>query len=115
MNSVCICGLVKNCAPYLTKVISNIETIGLLFSDYRVIIAYDNSSDNSLEILEKWSSENSKVVLYKEKEDATSFRVYNITRARNNCLDILRKNYSNYEYCTPFNISNADFYIVKII
>ena len=50
----CICGTVKNCGPFLEKVFKNIETIGKIFDDYRVIMAYDNSTDNSLKILQEY-------------------------------------------------------------
>jgi hypothetical protein len=29
----CICGTVKNCGPYLEKVLKNIETIGKIFGE----------------------------------------------------------------------------------
>ena len=51
----CICGTVKNCGPFLEKVFKNIETIGKIFDDYRVIMAYDNSTDNSLKILQDYN------------------------------------------------------------
>ena len=34
----CICGPVKNCGPYLRKVFDNIEKIGSLFDDYKILI-----------------------------------------------------------------------------
>ena len=45
----CICGTVKNCAPYLNKVFENIEKIGAMFEDYKILIYYDKSSDNTLQ------------------------------------------------------------------
>ena len=61
----CICGTVKNCAPFLEKVFNNIETIGKLFDDYKIIIAYDNSVDDSLAILRKLQHEyTDKLILY---------------------------------------------------
>ena len=52
----CICGTVKDCGPYLVKVLQNIDKIGALFDEYSTIFAYDNSSDNSLEILENYKN-----------------------------------------------------------
>ena len=49
----CICGTVKNCGKYLEKVLENMETIGAIFSSFKIIISYDVSIDNSLEILQK--------------------------------------------------------------
>ena len=45
MNNIecCICGPVKNCGPYLDKVLENIEKIGGLFKDYKLFIFYDSS------------------------------------------------------------------------
>jgi len=43
-----ICGCVKDCEPYLDGVFHNIELITKMLDDYRIIISYDESSDNSL-------------------------------------------------------------------
>ena len=50
----CICGAVKNCEKYLTNVLKNMELIGSLFEDYDVILFYDNSTDNTLNIFVKY-------------------------------------------------------------
>ena len=42
----CICGPVKNCGPYLTKVFENIEKIGSLFDDYKILIFYSLFESN---------------------------------------------------------------------
>ena len=60
----CICGPVKNCGPYLRKVLENIEKIGSLFDDYSIIIYYDNSTDNTLEILKEYQLKNPKLIFY---------------------------------------------------
>ena len=51
----CICGTVKNCGPFLEKVFKNIENISTIFEDYKIIIYYDNSNDDSLQILQDFS------------------------------------------------------------
>lgn len=94
----CICGTVKNCGPFLNKVFKNIETIGKIFDNYKIIIAYDQSNDNSLEILENYKSINNNIILHIETEPQTPYRTHNIARARNKCLDIIRNNFSDYEY-----------------
>jgi len=53
-SKCCICGTVRNCGLYLEKVLQNIEKIGSLFSDYKIVIDYDESNDNSLEILNNY-------------------------------------------------------------
>jgi glycosyltransferase involved in cell wall biosynthesis len=94
----CICGTVKNCGPFLDKVFKNIETIGKIFDDYRIIISYDHSTDNSLQILQKYESIHDNLTLHVETEPQTPYRTHNIARARNKCLDIIRNNFSDYEY-----------------
>lgn len=95
----CICGTIKNCGPYLEKVFKNIELIGNIFDDYNIIISYDDSIDNSLEFLQKYQTEHpDKFILHVEKQPLLPYRPYNIARARNKCLDIIRSNFINYEY-----------------
>jgi glycosyltransferase involved in cell wall biosynthesis len=98
-GNCCICGTVRNCGPFLNKVIQNMETIGAIFDDYRIVISYDNSNDNSLEILKTYNyKKKDKVILHIGKEKLSNFRVYNIAKARNNCLDTIRSKFLNFEY-----------------
>ena len=62
----CFCGTVRNCAPYLEKNLQNIEIISQLFEDYEIIIVYDKSDDNSLEILKQYQEKNNKLKLYEK-------------------------------------------------
>lgn len=95
----CICGTIKNCEPYLQKVFKNIETIGQIFEDYKIIIAYDKSNDNSLSFLNNYKINNpEKMILHINTDMVSNFRVYNITKARNKCLETIRKQFSDYEY-----------------
>ncbi len=106
-SKCCICGLVKNCAPYLEAVFNNIQTIASLFSEYHIIFAYDESSDNSLSILRDFIKKDSNITIHIETEDATPYRVYNIARARNHCLRIIRNNWSHYEYFIMIDCDNV--------
>ena len=54
----CICGPIKNCGPYLKKVFENIEKIGSLFDSYQIVVFYDKSNDNTLEILNEYKLKN---------------------------------------------------------
>jgi len=94
----CICGPVKNCAPYLKKVFENIEKIGSLFDDYTIVIYYDKSSDNSLEILKEYQIRNPRLHLYVNKQKMLPFRTYNIAIARNMCLKYVKINKDKYPF-----------------
>jgi len=60
----CICGPLRNCEPFLDKVLFNIEQIGTIFDDYEILIFYDESSDNSLTKLKKYQENNMRLKLY---------------------------------------------------
>jgi glycosyltransferase involved in cell wall biosynthesis len=122
-NKCCICGTVKNCGPYLEKVFKNMEIIGKLFQEFKIIISYDQSSDNSLDILLKYQSKNpDNFILHIEKEPLLEYRTHNIARARNKCLDIIRSKFSNYDYfimmdcddvCSePILLENLLYYLI---
>ena len=94
----CICGPVKNCAPYLTKVLENMEKIGSIFDDYKIIIYYDKSSDNTLQLLKNYQLKNPKMLLYVNKNPISSFRTHNLAAARNFCLNYVVQNKKDFPF-----------------
>ena len=78
----CFCGPVKNCGPYLLKVLNNIEKIASLFEDYTIILYYDNSNDNTLEILKEYQLKNPKLLFYVNSKPLSPFRTHNIAKYR---------------------------------
>jgi hypothetical protein len=63
-NKCCICGTVLNCGNYLDKIFSNMEELGKLFDDYRIILYYDKSNDNTLNKLKSYQAINDKFIFY---------------------------------------------------
>jgi len=107
-SNCCICGTVKNCSKYLEKVLKNMELVGALFYSYKIIISYDDSSDKSLEILENYQKLHSDtMILHVNTQEVYEFRVYNIAKARNKCLDIIREQFSDYEYFIMMDCDNV--------
>ena len=102
VDSLVICGTVRNCAPYLEKVFENMEAIGSLFSDYKIVISYDSSTDGSLDILkglqERIGLGKGQLILHINTEPLYEYRVYNIAKARNKCLDTIRQMFPEYKY-----------------
>jgi hypothetical protein len=94
----CICGTVRNCGPYLNKVFKNIEKIGSIFDDYTIIIYYDKSCDNTLEILTKYQKINPKLFIYVNKKKLSEYRTIRIAKGRNTCLKFVRENQDKYPY-----------------
>lgn len=117
----CICGPVKNCAPFLKKIFENIEKIGTLFDDYKIILFYDHSHDNTLDILKTYQAKNPKLHFYVNPLPVSKYRTHRIAHARNFCLDYIKKNKDLFPYfimmdmddpnCKNINISVLQEYL----
>jgi len=86
----CICGPVRNCGPFLDKVLQNIENIGSLFEDYEILIYYDKSTDNSLNKLKEYQVKNHRLKLYINPKLTSPFRTHRLATARNFCLEYVK-------------------------
>jgi len=114
----CICGPVKNCAPYLNKIFENIEKMSSIFDDYAIIMYYDRSSDNTLQILKKYQLINQKLHVFVNTMPVSKFRTHNIAKARNYCLNMVRRKYPDFEYfimmdCDDVNVKNIHLPTLK--
>ena len=104
----CICGTVKNCAPYLNKVFENIEKIGAVFEDYKILIYYDKSSDNTLDILKSYQLKNPRLLLYINKTLVSKFRTHNLAIARNFCLNFVRQNKDQFPFFIMMDMDDVN-------
>jgi glycosyltransferase involved in cell wall biosynthesis len=115
MNSCCICSIVKNGAQYLERVLQNMEQIGSIFDDYVIIICYDDSTDNTLQILKDYVDKNSRFrLLINTTKIEVGGRTHKIANARNHCLKHIKEYFTDYQYfimmdcddacASPFNI-----------
>jgi hypothetical protein len=110
----CICGPVKNCGPYLNKVLDNIEKIGSLFDDYKIVLYYDKSTDNTLQILKEYQQTNPKMMFYVNKKPISRFRTHNIAIARNYCLHFVKKNKEKFPFFIMMDLDDVNCKEVKI-
>jgi len=94
-GKVFICGCVKNNSKYLNDVFKNIDNIIRLFSDYKIIIAYDESSDDSLDILHKMSEQYKMEILKCDNKNPSLYTCENICKARNTILQHIRSGENN--------------------
>lgn len=97
-NKCCICGPIKNCAPYLGKIFENIEKIGALFEDYVIIMYYDRSNDNTLDKLKEYQQRNTRLKFYVSIDAVSPYRTHRIAKARNFCLEKIRETYADYPF-----------------
>ena len=119
----CICGPVKNCAPYLSKVLDNMEKIGSLFDQYSILIYYDHSTDNTLSILQSYQLKNPNLSICVNNHKLTPFRTHNIALARNACLNYVKENREKYPFfimmdcddvnCKDVNIESLKKYLYR--
>ena len=114
----CICGPVKNCAPYLNKIFENMEKLGSLFEDYVIIMYYDKSKDNTLQILKNYQTKNSKFTFLVNQQPLSKYRTHNIAKARNHCVNEVRNKYPDFEYlimmdCDDVNCKNINTDVLK--
>ncbi len=110
----CICGPVKNCGIFLNKVLDNIEKIGSIFDDYKIIIYYDKSYDNSLEVLKEYQKKNTKLKIYINKKPVTAFRTHNLAIARNFCLNYVKKHVDKYPFFIMMDMDDLNCKEVNI-
>lgn len=85
-----ICGCVRNNGNYLEQVFQNIDKIIGEIDDYHIIMSYDISKDNSLDILRKKAvhyGAEKMTIIEGNPDDITSIRTQNIAKARNRILE----------------------------
>ena len=104
----CICGPVKNCALYLQKIFENIEKIGSLFNDYKIVIFYDKSIDNTLNILKEYQKINPRLLFYVNEKPISPFRTHRIAFARNYCLQYIKDNKDLYSYFIMMDLDDVN-------
>ena len=89
MNTI-IAGCVRNCAMYLKNVFENIKKIQEIdaINIKQIVLAYDNSTDNTLFVLMELKKEFNIEILI-NKTPLTKHRTQNICNARNNLLQYI--------------------------
>lgn len=93
-ETLAIGGTVYNCAPFLNDVFENIIQIARMFRRVHLVIAIDQGTDNSLEILQQWKHRFPDLHLLVDKRRST-LRTENLARARNRILFKLRELYQH--------------------
>ena len=83
-QKVIICGVCKNVEHRVKYSIKIMEKIGALFSDYRIVVYENNSTDKTPRILKKWQEKNNKVKVYSEVLSQDQLEAAMINRMEHN-------------------------------
>jgi glycosyltransferase involved in cell wall biosynthesis len=99
-KNVCVGLCVYNNSAGLPAVLNNINKLTTVFEKVNIIACYDESYDNSLEILTEYQKNHAEIQLdiIENKYGNKSGRTSNIANARNSVLDKIRETYSDYTY-----------------
>ena len=79
-RNIYICGCVRNCEQYLSKVFENIRKIIELVDDYKIIIAYDDSQDRTYETLIRLKTSFPHLEIIRNDKPLSKYRTENIKR-----------------------------------
>jgi hypothetical protein len=115
-SRVVICSLARNSSKYIENSKIFFEYIGNLFSDYRIVLFENDSEDNTREILKEWALNNKRITLLDcydtfgvkdcklnikksyEIGVLSKKRIEKMVMYREQYLNYVKQNYSNYEY-----------------
>ena len=98
MTNCCICLCVYNNQFGLPFVLNNINKINGLFESLQILVLYDSSTDDSLQILNEYNNKYKNMEIIINECKKSQHRVENIAVARNALLGLIRQKYSSYEY-----------------
>jgi hypothetical protein len=118
MNKCCICAAVKDVGSHLTAIFANMEKIGNVFEDYRVILFYDTSDllyDNTLDVIKEYQTRNSKVSLIINPTPlASASKTRKLAHARNACLQYIREQCPSFQYFVVIDCNEMCVAPIKI-
>ena len=83
------CMTVRDCGKHLPFIFKNIDRLRTLFTDFVLIVAYDNCIDNSELLLKKYQIQSSFPVHLLKIDNPSPHRTIRIANARNACLEKL--------------------------
>jgi len=83
------CMTVRDCGKHLPFIFKNIDRLRTLFTDFVLIVAYDNCIDESELLLKKYQCQSSFPVHLLKIDNPSPQRTIRIANARNACLEML--------------------------
>lgn len=118
MNKCCICAAVKDVGCHLPAIFANMEKIGNIFQDYRVVFFYDTSDlsyDNTLDVIKEYQTRNAKVSLIINPTPlSNASKTRKLAHARNACLQYIREKCPTFQYFVVINCHEIGTQPIKI-
>ena len=116
-KKVVICGLARNCENKIDSCIDRIRTLAKYFSEYKIIVFENNSTDQTKEKLNNYSD-----IINIGKDDSEDFsngfserRVVRLSRYRDCIQNYIKNKYSNYDYVIVVDFDITDWAVDGII
>jgi len=121
MNKCCICAAVKGFGHHLDAVFLNMDKIGSIFDDYRVVIFFDHSEpswfiDDTLERIQNYQARNNKVsfIINPTPLANNAGKTYKLAHARNGCLQYIRDNCPDFQYFIVMDADDVSISPIKV-
>ena len=106
-----IAGTVRDVSQYADAVFSNIDNISSLFQETQIVIVESNSSDDTVQRYRSEEEKRSNMKFVSLGHDADTERTNRIANARNKYLDIIREEYSDYDYVLMMDMDDKGFHL----
>jgi hypothetical protein len=83
---------VRNVAEYLNYTFNNIKIISSLFDKCDIIFFYDESNDNTLDLINNFKNNNTNINIIINNDPMLYYRTHRIANARNKIIEFIEKN-----------------------
>ena len=105
---------VRNVSPYLDYTFNNISIIAKNFNDFNIVFFYDESHDNTLDMLKNFQKVNpSKIHILINKELMLNYRTHRISNARNKILEFIENYHNDTDFFILLDSGDESTYKIK--
>ena len=101
------CGTIRNCSKYIDEVYNNVMKMSELFEDYKILLFYDVSTDDTLSKLQYYANINPKFTFYENKNKMHRLRTYRLATGRNYLINELNKENGKYPFFIMLDWDNV--------
>lgn len=114
-QKIIIAGIVRNTSQYLPNIFKNIENISRLFKDVKCIFVESDSSDNSLDLLNRFAEKiaNVEVISMGNLSKVMPYRTQRTAACRNVYLDIAEKLKDEYPLLLVMDMDDVNSYPIQ--